>query len=69
MSVRSAAEVLNAVKQSNLDPATEAIVTGNDGAVEVPAEHNPREEGGDTNSDALELRARLSIMERMNFDD
>lgn len=80
MSVRSALDVLTAVRQANLDPRTEAALTGGAGPADDPAGDDRAADPGPPASsevsdedpanspDALALRARLSIIERMNFD-
>lgn len=72
LSAKSARELLTAVKQANLDAATEAVVVGALSRAagetdnrEASPPPTPPADGEDTNHDALELRARLAIMERM----
>ena len=78
MSVRSALDILTAVRQANLDPVTEAALVagpaagsaGDDWEVDPgpPPSSDVSVEDPETDHDALEIRARLSIIERMSFD-
>lgn len=74
LSAKSARELLTAVKQANLDAATEAVVVdaltraaGETDNREASPPPTPPTDGEDTNHDALALhaRARLALMERM----
>lgn len=72
LSAKSARELLTAVKQANLDAATEAVVVdaltraaGETDNREASPPPTPPADGENITRDALELRARLAIMERM----